>query len=222
MKWLTYPKQMTIGICILIIGHVFSWMTGITSFQNAGWIIYGLLFLLHPVWLESANRNPHISNYVRLTGAVIVLIGCTIRFGGEDDFLQTRISDSLGIDVSKGVIEISYDDHSGFQGDGTSYAVLTFTGDELEKQISAPGGWNRLPLNHTLETLIYGTRTATAATGPFLGITFPRIEEGYWYFYDRQGQTHGDSEVLNRGSYNYTFAIYDIDSDKLYYCEYDT
>ena len=49
-----------------------------------------------------------------------------------------------------------------------------------------------------------------------------RAENGYWYFYDQQGQTHSDDQVLNRGSYNYTFAMYDADKDLLYYCEYDT
>lgn len=222
MKWLTYPKQIILGVVFVILGHVLSWVTGYGIYTNLGWIAYGLLFLLHPVWLESASQNPHIKNYVCIAGGVVVIMGCILRAGGEDDFLQSRISESLGIDVSKGAVVQSYDDHSGFHGDGTTYAVLSFKDDALEQAISAPGGWHKLPLTENLQTLIYGTRTDTSVHGPFIGITVPKVENGYWCFYDRQGETADDGGVLSRGSYNYTIAMYDADADRLYYCEYDT
>ena len=221
MKKLTYGKQMVLGIAFLTLGHILSWVTEWRFFENLGWISYGLLFLIHPVWGAGAVNTPHIKTYVRLAGAAVLLMGCFLRVG-EDDYWQRHISESLQIDASEGTVIDSYDDHSGFQGDGTSYVVLSFEEEDLEQGIAAPGGWNQLPLGNTLETMIYGTRTETTATGPFIGITFPRVEEGYWYFYDRQGQTEDDGAVLTRGSYNYTFAIYDTENDCLYYCEYDT
>ena len=222
MKKLTYGKQMVLGFVLMTLGHILSWMTDWRFFENLGWIAYGLLFLIHPVWGAGAVNSPHIKIYVRLAGAAIVLMGCFLRVGDGGDYWQRHISESLGIDVAKGTVVNSLDDHSGFQGDGTSYAVLSFEDDELEKMISAPGGWHRLPLTDNLETLIAGTGTETKATGPFIGVTMSRAENGYWYFYDQQGQTHSDDQVLNRGSYNYTFAMYDADKDLLYYCEYDT
>ena len=221
MKKLTYGKQMVLGIVLLTLGHILSWVTDWRYFENLGWIAYGLLFLIHPVWGAGAVNSPHIKTYVRLAGAAIVLMGCFIRVG-EDDFWQRRVSESLQIDASEGIVVNSFDDHSGFHGDGTSYVVLSFENEELEQGISAPGGWNHLPLTENLETLFYGTRTDTEATGPFIGITMPRVEHGYWYFYDRQGETADDSNVLNRGSFNYTFALYDAEKDLLHYCEYDT
>lgn len=222
MKKLTYGKQMVLGIGLLTLGHILSWVTDWRFFENLGWISYGLLFLIHPVWGAGAANSPRIKTYVRLAGAAIVIMGCFLRVGDGDDYWQRHISESLGIDVSNGTVINSYDDHSGFQGDGTSYAVLSFEDNELETMISAPGGWHALPLTDHLETLIYGTRTETTATGPFLGITMTRVDSGYWYFYDRQGETTSDAEVLNRNSYNYTFALYDAEKDLLYYCEYDT
>lgn len=222
MRKLTYGRQMILGIVLLTLGHVLSWMTGWRYFDNLGWIAYGLLFLIHPVWGAGAMDTPHIKTYVRLAGAAVVLTGCFLRVGGADDYWQRHISESLQINVSEATVINSYDDHSGFQGDGTSYVVLSFEDDKLENQIAAPGGWHSLPLTDNLETLIYGTRTETEATGPFIGITMSRAESGYWYFYDRQGETYSDDQVLNRGSYNYTFAIYDTQKDLLYYCEYDT
>ena len=221
MKKLTYGKQMVLGIVLLTLGHILSWVTDWHFFENLGWIAYGLLFLIHPVWGAGAVNAPHIKTYVRLAGAAIVLMGCFLRVG-EDDFWQRRVSESLQIDASKGTVVNSYDDHSGFHGDGTSYVVLSFENDELEQGIAAPGGWNHLPLTENLETLIYGTRTDTETIGPFIGITMSRAEQGYWYFYDRQGETTDDGDVLNRGSFNYTFALYDAEKDLLYYCEYDT
>ena len=222
MKRLTYGRQMVLGIVLLTWGHILSWMTEWQYFQNLGWIAYGLLFLIHPVWGAGAANTPHIKTYVRLAGAAVVLMGCFLRVGDGSDYWQQKISEMLGIDASEGMVVSCYDDNSGFHGDGTSYAILSFEDEILEQGIAAPGGWKKLPLDHNLETLIYGTRTETKATGPYIGIIFPRVEEGYWYFYDRQGGTQKDDLVLTRGSYNYVFAVYDTHSDKLYYCEYDT
>ena len=221
MKKLTYRRQLVLCIVLMGLGHIFSWVTDWSYFENLGWIACGMLFLLHPVWSENAVRSPHIKTFVRLAGSIVVLMGCFLRVG-EDDFWQRHISESLQIDASKGTVVNSYDDHSGFHGDGTSYVVLSFENDELEQGIAAPGGWNHLPLTENLETLIYGTRTDTETIGPFIGITMSRAEQGYWYFYDRQGETTDDSDVLNRRSFNYIFALYDAEKDLLYYCEYDT
>lgn len=222
MKKLTFGNQMLLGAIGIILGRILADMTSNGIFVNLGWIFYGLLFIVHPVWSQRADGHPRIKTYVRITGAVIILIGCMSRFGTGGDFLQSRISGTLGIDAAKGTVVESYDDHSGFHGDGTMYAVLSFEDDVLEKMISSPGGWHALPLTENLETLIYGTRTATAAIGPFIGVTVPKVENGYWFFYDRLGESHNDSEVLDRDSFNYTVAIYDADNDLLYYCEFDT
>jgi len=222
MKRLTYGRQIALGIGLMTLGHILSWVTDIGFFRNLGWIGYGLLFLIHPVWGAGAVNTPHIKTYVRLAGAAIVLMGCMLRVDGGNSFWYDRISDTLGIDVSDAAIVQSFDDHSGFQGDGTMFAAFSFEDDELEKRISAPGGWKVLPLTDELTTLVYGTRTETAATGPFIGITMPKVEEGYYFFYDRLNESDTEDLVLTRGSYNYTIAIYDSATDTLYYCEYDT
>lgn len=222
MKWLTYRNQMILGISILTLCHILSWVTGRGFFQNIGWIVYGMLFLLHPVWLESASRNPHISNYVRIAGAVVVVLGSILRVGGADDFWQSRISKALDIDVRNAAVTVSYDDHTGFHGDGTMYAVLYLENDKLEQIISAPGGWNTLPLTENLTTLVYGIRTDTNTYGPYIGVTVPKIREGYYFFLDRKNKTYSDDMVLTGTSINYTIALYDSENDLLYYCEYDT
>lgn len=53
----------------------------------------------------------------------------------------------------------------------------------------------------------------------------PKIENGYWYFVDRNsenGDSASDSEIFNRNSFNITVALYDLDENILYYLEFDT
>lgn len=224
MKHLTYQNQIILGIIGLGVGHLLSWLTDLSFFINLGWIFYGVLFVIHPVWNKQANTNPHphIKKYVQTVGIIVIFIGLMLRVGTGDDFWYDRISAALEVDISDGIILEGYDDHSGFHGDGTLFAVFEFSDDALEQKISCPGGWNSLPLTDNLEVLVYGIRSSEAATGPFIGITMPKVERGYWYFYDRRGMTSDDRTVLQRESYNYTIAIYDADTNKLYYCEYDT
>ena len=178
--------------------------------------------ILSPDAQHEANEDHNRTSDADIGFDVGILAGFMLRVGGEDDYLQRHVSEAIGVDVSSGVVEIHYDDHSGFQGEGTGYAVLSFNDENLEQGITAPGGWKKLPLPDNLQTLIYGIRTENKATGPFIGVTFPQVEEGYWYFYDRQGKTESEERVLDRNSYNYTFAIYDAENNRLYFCEYDT
>lgn len=222
MKYLTYQNQLFLGVIGIGVGHLLSWLTEFSFFLNLGWIICGMLFVIHPVWNERADENPHIKRYVRLAGIIVMLMGLMLRVGGGDDFWYDRISEALGVNISDSTLLQGYDDHSGFHGDGTMFAALEFSDDRMEYVISSPGGWNALPLPENLHTLVYGKHSSEAAIGPYIGITMPKVERGYWYFYDRQGMTQDDAMVLKRGSYNYTIAIYDADNDVLYYCEYDT
>lgn len=55
--------------------------------------------------------------------------------------------------------------------------------------------------------------------------SFPEIANGLWYFYDRHSESKDpadDAELFNRFSYNFTFAVFDADRDRLYYLEFDT
>jgi len=222
MKQLTYSRQIFVGVLCLAIGHTLAWVADYNFFINVAWILYGLLFFIHPVWPEQASHHPRIKKYVKISGLVIIFLGLILRSGSGADFFHSRISEALGVDVSEGIIVQSMNDHSGFHGDGTMYVALSFGDDSLEQEITAPGGWKALPLTDNLHTLVYGSRTETGIIGPYIGVTFPRIENGYWFFYDRQGETVDDGEVLNRNAFNYTIAIYDAEKDCLHYCEFDT
>ena len=53
----------------------------------------------------------------------------------------------------------------------------------------------------------------------------PSIDNGYYMFEDRHSESkdsRDDSELFDRYSFNFSIAIYDCDTDKLYYFEFDT
>jgi hypothetical protein len=53
----------------------------------------------------------------------------------------------------------------------------------------------------------------------------PQIKNGYWFFSDRHNKSTSpekDVDLFERRSFNFTLAIYDIDTNTLYYFELDT
>ena len=145
---------------------------------------------------------------------------------------QDLASEALSLDLSAGSEVSSYDTHSG-NGDGTSCVVLSFQDDAVLEQIQASDAWHPLPVDQTTQVLVYGFSEETGETswqiGPFLtddngNPLVPEVQNGYYVLLDRQaedGKTPG-SDILDRGSFNFTFGLYDTDTDTLYCCELDT
>lgn len=136
---------------------------------------------------------------------------------------QKEISHALGIDISNGAVEAYNDSHGGFHGDGTSYASIRFPDDSIAKELSESSAWKTLPLSKNLSVLIYGA--GAGLTNKDGENSFPVIQNGYYYFIDRHDQStdiYDDTNLLDRNSFNFTIAIYDTDTDTLYYAEFDT
>ena len=159
-------------------------------------------------------------------GIVLVFVFSLAACGSQDP--QEIVSEALGVDASTGSTMSSMDTHSG-NGDGTSFVVLHFDGDEMIKQIKADAAWQPFPLDETVQTLVYGVSDATSSIGPFLTdedgkALVPEIANGYYRLIDRQveeDQATG-ADTLNRASFNFTVGLYDTDTNTLYCCELDT
>lgn len=155
---------------------------------------------------------------------IFSLVGC-----GKKD-IQSDISESLGIDVSKGTVNTDFDSHGGFHGDGMLFQQISFEDSKLSDEIKDNDGWKPMPLSQNMEALVYGIEEATSSIGPYLtdesGDTIiPEIQNGYYYFYDRHSESkapYSDDDILNRASFNFTLALYDSDNHVLYYVEFDT
>ena len=158
--------------------------------------------------------------------AVLLSTGCQEK--GET--IQRKISDVLGVDVGEGTVVASEDSHGGFHGDGMYFVTLRFSNGTFLDQASEAQGWKSLPLSENLTKLVYGMEDDTSKIGPYLTKeigepVIPKVQNGCYYFLDRHSKNvdgYDDSDVLNRGSLNLTVAIYDVDTDTLYYVEYDS
>lgn len=159
-------------------------------------------------------------------GIVLVFVFSLAACGSQEP--QEIVSEAIGVDASTGSTMSSMDTHSG-NGDGTSFVVLHFDGDEMIKQIKADAAWQPFPLDETVQTLVYGVSDATSSIGPFLTdedgkALVSEIANGYYRLIDRQveeDQATG-ADILNRASFNFTVGLYDTDTNTLYCCELDT
>ena len=142
--------------------------------------------------------------------------------------INKRISKSLGIEIP-GSMKIDYEDtHGGFHGDGETFATIEFNksiAENIREDIADHMSWNSLPLSENHDILVYGgTKEGITYTYNYAELlSMPRIENGYWFYEDRQPEStlFWEEEDLIPFPYNFTIAIYDLDTDTLYYLESD-
>lgn len=118
------------------------------------------------------------------------------------------------------------DTHGGFVGDGSYSLILDCTANR-EKALEKVRDWKKLPLSENLELIMYGGEKNGLTYGFCLAeeANMPRVENGYYKFMDRSSESKDsadDTELFDRNSFNFTLAVYDCDSDRLYYFEFDT
>ena len=111
------------------------------------------------------------------------------------------------------------DTHGGFHGDGSYRLILDCSGNRQEA-LEIVRGWKPLPLseNGSKAGMWYGYNLVKEAN-------IPTIKNGYYIFKDRHSDSidrTDDSELFDRTSFNFSIAIYDSDTDIMYYFEFDT
>lgn len=173
-------------------------------------------------------RNQKRWNIILLTLILLLtMAGCSSE---KTSNVLSEISKTIGVDVSVGEVVSESDSHGGFHGDGDRVIEIQFTDNSFSDQIKDNEEWNAMPLTENLTALVYGLHTETNTIGPMIhkgdnAPVVPEIEKGYYYFRDRHVQStkpKDDTNVLSRASYNFTIAIFDADTNMLYYLEKDT
>ena len=125
------------------------------------------------------------------------------------------------------VVVEELDTHGGFQGEGSYYLALDCS-ENKEKSHKIIKDWNKLPLSKNLNYIMYGEVRDGLTYGYELAkkeAHIPEIKNGYYMFEDRHPESkdsRDDTDLLDRHSYNFSIAIYDCDTDKMYYFEFDT
>ena len=142
---------------------------------------------------------------------VMGISGC-----GKTDEVK-EFSKLCDVDMTGGEVISSEDTHGGFHGDGYTLIIIEYPDDSVVSGIEESEHWHELPLSENLHTFVYQPCDDN--------LNIPEITNGYYFFYDRHSEAddrYCDAELFERYSFNFTFAIYDSDSDTVYICKYDT
>ena len=115
----------------------------------------------------------------------------------------------LGVSLEDGS-PLYYKDTHGWFGDGETFLTITF--EETPEWLA---DWKELPLTGAL----------VRVNESLANNCFPDIQQGWYFFKDRHSQSQDstdDSQLFSRASWNFTLAVYDSQTDTLYYYVLDT
>ena len=156
---------------------------------------------------------------------IILLSICLMVTSCKFGTAKQQIKRELNIDVSKCSIEKDKDTHGGFLGDGDYIAVLDCNNNfnNMKKKLLS---WNKLPLSENLQLIMYGGKKDGMEYEYNLALEnkIPEIKNGYYYFINRHrdASSKQSDDIFNHYSFNFTLAMYDLDTNKLYYYKFDT
>ena len=81
MEKLTFKRQLFLGIVLIIAGNILAFIFRKGTFSNIAWILYGLLFIINPVYPERYRDNEEKAKIaVRVVGIICVVVGLITRF----------------------------------------------------------------------------------------------------------------------------------------------
>lgn len=84
MKQWTFGKQIGMGMILLFASGCLAAVLHNTVFLNVAWILYGLLFVIHPVYPEQAKfrySEEDAQKIARMAGLICIAIGLITEFG---------------------------------------------------------------------------------------------------------------------------------------------
>lgn len=77
---MTFRIQSCMGITFVLLGVIGTGIFDIEILYNVGWILCGMLFLLHPVYPKHISVGRKGLFYMRMGGAILVILGIATKF----------------------------------------------------------------------------------------------------------------------------------------------
>ena len=148
----------------------------------------------------------------------VVFSSCSTVGSGQEEY--------FGFKTSAFTVIEEKDTHGGFLGDGTYYLILDCS-EKREQATELIKDWKPLPLTENLQLIMYGGEKNGVSYAYDLAeeAHWPIINNGVYKFVDRHSEAvdkSDDTNLFNRYSYNFSVAVYDLDTNTLYYFEFDT
>ena len=112
------------------------------------------------------------------------------------------------------------DTHGGFHGDGEATLRVYFSDKQAERfvnKINQNNHWGKLPMPEILQRRLHNAIDKE--------MVIPDIENGYWFFVDRHTEAtdkYNYNDMFSRSSLNFSVAVFDADSNILYFYALDT
>lgn len=158
-----------------------------------------------------------MKKYILCAVAVVTLLCSLLSCASERDCFGFFKKDFAVLEEN--------DTHGAF-GDGAYYLILDCS-ENRQQAMELVSGWKELAMSEDLELIMYGGERDGTVYGYNLAeqAKMPKVENGYYRFYDRHPNAkypYDTSDLLKRVSFNFSLAVYDTDSDIMYYFEYDT
>lgn len=76
---MNYKNQLIVSVFVIILTNVLSTMLKHWIYRSAGFVLCGLLFLIHPVLPNEVEKTKKTLLWVRIAGVVLILIGIFTR-----------------------------------------------------------------------------------------------------------------------------------------------
>lgn len=164
---------------------------------------------------------------IALSALLVIAISVLIIYLKWSDIPSPmeEISAAVGIEFPASAQILSgSDDHGAFQGDGRAWYEVDTAGTAFDP---LPTDWKPLPLSGDAESAFYGSsaivgdikRTILPALPK--GAKLPEVKNGFWFFDDHCGDECSAFDE-SRLSLSFTAALYDADTETLYYLDVDS
>ena len=161
--------------------------------------------------------------YIRIITIAVVICftfsACGILGFSVCGIFGARRTDYFGFNIAEFTVVAEEDSHGGFLGDGAYYLILDCS-ENREQAKELINDWKPLPLTENLQYAMYGGGYKFAEEAHW-----PVINNGVYKFVDRHSEAvdpSDDTALFSRYSFNFSIAVYDLDTNTLYYYELDT
>ena len=167
-----------------------------------------------------------VTRWIALVLCISVLLLSTACSSVRSADALKNISDKTEVDFSSAAVSLYQDTHEGFLGDGATFAVVNCKNTGIKEKIAANPNWKPFPPSDTIRRIFYGIKGSSSLLSQLKGSPeIPDIQMGYYYFLDRHDESkdrHSEEGVFDRASLNFSAAVYDDATDRLFFFEFDT